>query len=160
MSGATEPGFRTARGYRMFDQENGRLSPALEDYLEMIYRLCKDRGYTRVGKISECLQVKPSSASKMIVKLAGMEYIRYGRYEIIQLTESGKKLGSYFLARHNILTEFLKLIGSKNTLEEVELIEHPLTAATVSNLKILIDFFRLNPEIEKKFRIYRSKQFG
>ena len=153
-----EPGFRTLRGYQMFDQKLGRLSPALEDYLEMIYRQCVEGGYTRVGKISEELQVRPSSASKMIYKLAQMGYLKYDRYEIILLTDSGKELGEYLLTRHNIITEFLQLIGSENVLEEVEIIEHPLSVSTVKNLNLLLDFFETNPQTREEFLSYRKSR--
>lgn len=158
MDGKSEPGFRTLRGYRIFDRDLGRLSPAVEDYLEMIFRQCAENGYTRVVKISEELHVKPSSASKMIGKLAEMGYLKYGRYEIVQLTDTGKRLGEYLLSRHNTVTEFLKLIGSENVLEEVEIVEHPLSVATVNNMNILLGFFESNPQIQSKFDKYRKSR--
>lgn len=158
MDSKTEPGFRTARGYQMFDQNQGRLSPALEDYLEMIYRQCQKDGYTRVGRLSELLQVKPSSASKMIYKLAQAGYIKYDRYEVILLTDAGRERGGYLLSRHDTVSEFLQMIGSENVLEEVELIEHPLTMSTVTNLKLLIDFFKANPQMEADFQSYRENR--
>ena len=60
--------FRTVRGYQLKNQKKGVLTPALEDYLEMVYRLCLEDHYARVGKLSELLHVKPSSTSKMILK--------------------------------------------------------------------------------------------
>lgn len=158
MNKSIEPGFRTSRGYQMFDQNQGRLSPALEDYLEMIYRQCREQGYTRVGKISEVLQVRPSSASKMIYKLGQMGYIKYDRYDIIQLTEDGKVRGEYLLSRHETVSEFLRLIGSENILEEVEMVEHPLSKETVQNLKILIEFFQSNSPANKDYEIYKKAQ--
>lgn len=152
-----EPGFRTLRGYRIFDQNLGRLSPAVEDYLEMIFRQCAENGYTRVGRISSELHVKPSSASKMIGRLAREGFLNYERYEIIQLTDEGKKLGEYLLSRHNIVASFLKLIGSESALEEVEIIEHPLSAATVNNIRTLLAFFEANPQTRAEFDAYREK---
>jgi DtxR family Mn-dependent transcriptional regulator len=158
MESKEEPGFRTLRGYQIFDRDLGRLSPAVEDYLEMIFRQCKDAGYTRVGKLSSELHVKPSSASKMIALLAREGYLKYERYEIIQLTEQGKKLGEYLLSRHNIVAEFLTLIGSGSALEEVEIIEHPLSAATVNNIKILLGFFEEHPAAKAEFDAYRKSR--
>lgn len=137
-----DPGFRTFRGYQLINRRGGRLSPAMEDYLEMIYRLCSMNRYTRVGKLSEILHVKPSSASKMIFKLAEAGYIRYDRYEIVQLTERGTKTGDYLLQRHNIVDDFLKLIGSRDSLEETELVEHSLGPFTVGRLRALLEFFK------------------
>jgi len=134
-------GFRTSRGYQMISQQEGDLSASMEDYLEMIYRECSQNGYSRVGRISEMLHVKPSSASKMIFKLADMGYLKYDRYEIIQLTADGKKAGKFLLHRHTVIAEFLQLVGSPNVLEETELVEHSLSASTVESLQILVEFF-------------------
>lgn len=141
MENKTDSVFRTYRGYQILNQKGGQLSPAMEDYLEMIYRLCTMNSYTRVGKLSELLHVKPSSASKMIFKLADVGFVKYDRYEIIQLTEEGKKAGAYLLERHNIVEEFLKLLGS-SSLEETELVEHSLSPLTVARLRALLDFFK------------------
>lgn len=150
--------FRTFRGYQLVNQQKGKLTPALEDYLEMAYRLCMKNSYARVGQLSELLNVKPSSASKMISKLAALDYLKYDRYEIIQLTDSGKKIGEYLLIRHETIENFLKLIGSSNTLEETELIEHSLSASTVSNLNNFLEFFSLNPVIQNSFHEFREKK--
>jgi len=156
MSGGMNSDFRTVRGYQLVNLRDGQLTSALEDYLEMTYRLCAVSDYTRVGKLSELLNVKPSSTSKMIFKLADLGYLNYDRYGIIRLTERGKKLGEYLLYRHETLQNFLNLIGSQNALEETELIEHSLCAATVSRLQDLIDFFGQNPASKASFEDYKK----
>lgn len=133
--------FRTVRGYQIVNRREGALTPALEDYLEMTYRLCLQHNYTRVGKLSELLNVKPPSASKMISKLAVLGYLKYDRYDIIQLTDLGRQTGAGLLKRHETVEKFLKLIGSANPLEETELIEHSLGASTVEDLDDLLAFF-------------------
>ena len=152
------PGFRTSRGYEMLSQQEGALTSSMEDYLEMIYRECSESGYSRVGKVSEMLHVKPSSASKMIFKLADMGYLKYDRYEIIQLTETGKQAGAALLHRHTVIAEFLQLVDSPNILEETELIEHSLSAATVANLQLLTDFFRSDREAAEKYRAMKQNR--
>ncbi len=71
-------------------KRNGRLTPAMEDYLEMVYRLCQQTHYTRTGKLSDALHVRPSSVSKMIMKLSEMGFVEYDKYEIILPTEKEK----------------------------------------------------------------------
>ena len=132
----------------------------MEDYLEMIYRACSEEGYSRVGKVSGMLHVKPSSASKMIFKLADLGYIRYDRYEIIRLTEQGKKAGAALLRRHTVIEEFLRLVGSPNALEETELIEHSLSASTVENLHAMVEYFRSDAQAESEYRKRREKGRG
>lgn len=152
--------FHTVRGYQLLNQQDGRLTPALEDYLEMVYRLCLQQNYARVGKISELLHVKPSSASKMITKLAGFSYVEYDRYEIILLTEKGRETGAYLLRRHDTVESFLKLLGCSNILEETELIEHSLSASTVLALSGLLDYFQSNSNVLDGFLKYRLFKDG
>ena len=157
MKKAENPGFRTVRGYQMMSQREGALTSSMEDYLEMIYRECSQSGYTRVGRVSEMLHVKPSSASKMIFKLADMGYLKYDRYEIIQLTEPGKKAGEALLRRHTVIAEFLQLVESPNVLKETELIEHSLSISTVENLQALTRYFKTKPQAAAEYRAMKKK---
>jgi len=156
MSDNVNSGFRTVRGYQLANQQEGKLTPALEDYLEMTYRLCAQNDHARIGKLSQLLNVKPSSASKMISKLANLGYLKYVRYEIIQLTDSGRKLGEYLLKRHKTVETFLRLIGSANALKEAELIEHMLSASTVAALDTLNVFFSFDTEAAQRYIAFKE----
>lgn len=154
-------GFRTFRGYQLVNQQEGQLTSAMEDYLEMAYRLYLRDHYTRVGKLSELLHVKPSSVSKMISKLAELGYLEYNRHEIILMTEKGKEIGAYLLYRHERLEQFLHLMGNDDPLEETELIEHSLSPATLARLDTLLDFFSQDEEAAKRFdKFKRAKKTG
>lgn len=156
MNNSSNSDFRTVRGYQLANHQDGQLTPALEDYLEMAYRLHLENHYARVGQLSELLHVKPSSASKMISKLAALGYLKYDRYEVILLTEQGQKAGEYLLARHRTIEAFLKLLGSSNPLEETELIEHTLSPSTVSDIDMLNRFFTDHPEILRQFTEFQE----
>jgi DtxR family Mn-dependent transcriptional regulator len=149
--------FRTVRGYQLVNQQEKELTPAMEDYLEMGYRLCQTHGYTRVGKISEILHVKPSSASKMVTRLRELGYLEYDSHDSIRLTPKGQELGEYLLERHQIVEDFLQLIGSPNSLIEAELVEHSLSPETVSRLKLLLEFFNQDSESKKRLEAYKEK---
>ena len=155
MNNSSNSDFRTVRGYQLANQHEGQLTPAMEDYLEMTYRLCIESGYTRVGKLSELLHVKPPSASKMISKLTILGYLKYDRYEIIKLTDEGHKIGAYLLKRHETIEKFLTLIGSCNSLEETELIEHYVSTSTISNLDNLIEFLK-SEEVERRYKEFKK----
>ncbi len=103
------------RGYQLRSRKEGRLTPAQEDYLEMAYRLFCRQGYVRVGQLSELLHVKPSSASKMILKLSQLGFLDYDRYEVILLTDKGKETGAYLIFRHETAKQVFalyRLLGS------------------------------------------------
>jgi len=125
--------FYTLRGYQT--NETVELTPAMEDYLEMIYRLLQSRDVVRIGELSQMLHVKPSSASKMIQQLKHFGFVRSEKYGYIQLSEKGYLEGRYLLYRHEVIQRFLCLLNeSENELEEVEKIEHFLSPKTIENL--------------------------
>ncbi len=150
-------GFHTVRGYQLLEQNKRLLTSAMEDYLEMICRNSLQDGYIRINKLAELLNVKASSASKMVQKLGELGMLKYEKYGIIILTDSGKEIGEYLLERHKIIEEFLSFLEcGDDVLIQTELIEHNINASTVENLKILNTFFECNEEIAEKYRGYKN----
>jgi len=157
MNGSNE--FHTVRGYQLLQHENTALTSAMEDYLEMIYRNCLKDGYMRINMLADLLNVQASSATKMVQKIAALGFLKYERYGIIQLTDSGKRVGEYLLRRHEIIETFLKLLGVKeNILKETELIEHNISASTLERIELINTFFNENPDIFAKFKEF-TKDF-
>ena len=68
--------FHTVRGYQLIDQNKKLLTSAMEDYLEMICRSVEKEGYLRINKLAGLLNVKASSASKMVQKLGAMGLLK------------------------------------------------------------------------------------
>ena len=158
MGGADGTEFHTVRGYELMRQQNDRLTPAMEDYLEMVYRLCLTGRYTRIGKLSEALHVHPSSASKMVMKLCEKGFVEYDKYEIILPTEKGKDAGAYLMRRHQTIERFLALLGSGEPLVETELIEHVVSAGTVCLINTLLAFFEGNPQARRELERFLEAQ--
>ena len=148
--------FRAVRGYELKKQKESRLTSALEDYLEMAYRLCLEEKCTRINRLSGRLHVRPSSASKMVSKLVQLGYLRYDSFENVLLTDEGRITGDYLLQRHNTLERFFTMLRSPRPLEEAELVEHMLGDLTVLEIKVLMEFFIQNPDIEKQFKNFRD----
>ena len=117
------------------------LTASMEDYIEMVYRLSKDNGYTRINDLATNLNVKPSSATKMIQKLSDMEYLNYQKYGVIVLKKKGYNLGENLLNRHNIIEEFLRLLKVKdeNILYETEKIEHTISDDTLECIRNFLE---------------------
>lgn len=148
--------FHTVRGYQLLEQNKKILTSAMEDYLEMICRNSLKEGYLRINKLAELLNVKASSASKMVQKLGELGLLNYEKYGIIILTENGKEIGKFLLNRHNIIEEFLRTIGiNENLLVETELIEHNISSNTLKNIKMLNEFFEKKPEIINMFEKFK-----
>lgn len=127
-------GFYTMKGYTLL--EHGLLTSAMEDYLEMIFRMSEHAAVVRISSLAGALHVKPPSASKMAGNLRAQELIEFPKYGYITLTEMGRRLGEYLLRRHELAEKLLRRInGGACDLEEVEKIEHFLSPQTVENLE-------------------------
>ena len=135
--------FYTMKGYEIKEEDSGKLTTSMEDYLEMICRISLDGKPVHVGELSRRLHVRPSSATKMIQQLGEGGYIHAEKYGIIFLTERGREEGCYLLDRHRIIHSFLCALNhTENELEQVEKIEHFLNRQTVENLRRLTERLR------------------
>lgn len=153
--------FRTVRGYQMLNAENKLLTSSLEDYLEMIYRTCKVEGYIQNNKLARKLNVSPSSTTKVINKLKKLGLVNYEKYGVIQLTEEGKEIGRFLLKRHEIIEEFLKKLGIKETLlKDTEMIEHDISLNTLRNIHILNEFLNQRSDILMDYKEFKVKFTG
>lgn len=139
-------------------KEDNLLTASMEDYLEMIYRLSLNTGYTRIHELSDAINVKPPSATKMVQKLAELKLLKYERYGILILENAGKRLGETLLNRHNVIESFLMIIDVQeaDVLEETEKIEHTINKKTTKCFQDFVEFIKDNPEIVTDFKAYRK----
>ncbi|MGE5674442.1 MAG: transcriptional regulator MntR [Mycobacterium leprae] len=135
-------------------------TPSMEDYLEKIYELIKEKGYARVSDIAMELNLQPSSVTKMVQKLAEAGYIHYERYRGLVLTPEGAQLGEAMKNRHAALEEFLRSIGvpDETVKRDVEGIEHHVSPVTLTALNDLTAFFQGHPECREALRQFRQAQ--
>ncbi|MDS0525667.1 transcriptional regulator MntR [Clostridium sp. SHJSY1] len=139
-------------------KENNSLTASMEDYLEMIYRLSLNTGFTRIHDLSIALNVQPPSATKMVQKLAQLNLLNYEKYGMLILEENGKKLGELLLNRHNVIENFLRIfdIPESDILNQTEQIEHTISTETAKCFQDFVEFVKNNPHIVDEFRNYRK----
>jgi Mn-dependent DtxR family transcriptional regulator len=127
-------------------------TPSMEDYLENIYKLIDQKGYARVSDIAEALEVHPSSVTKMVQKLDQNQYLVYEKYRGLMLTDKGKKMGKRLVHRHDLLEQFLRLIGVKEeyVYEDVEGIEHHLSWNSITCIENLVSVIENNEEVRQQ----------
>ena len=129
MSQEGKPDFYTQKGYQMRSQH--ALTGAMEDYLEMICRQAEADGCARIGLLAEGLNVRPSSASKMVYQLRTLGLVAFEKYGLIQPTEKGWSVGRWLLHQ-------LQLV--RGAVEHTEkAVEHYLNEGTVRNLEALLE---------------------
>jgi|SRR5699024_7082955 len=118
-------------------------TPSMEDYIEQIYKLIESKGYARVSDLAEVLEVHPSSVTKMVQKLDRDNFLDYEKYRGFILTSKGNKVGKKLLFRHELLEEFLEIIGveEENIYRDVEGIEHHLSWNSIDRIGDLVRYF-------------------
>ena len=109
----------------------------MEDYLEVIYELIKQKGYATTVDISNYLNVSSPSVTKMIQRLDESGYLNYEKYRGIRLTDDGIKIAKSIHTRHEILAEFFRMIGvdDETANNDAEGIEHHLHPETLKKLE-------------------------
>lgn len=139
-------------------KEENSLTASMEDYLEMIYRLSLDTGFTRIHELSDALNVQPPSSTKMVQRLGELNLIKYEKYGVIMLEENGKRLGRSLLMRHNTIEGLLKILGvpQKLILSETEKVEHTISDETIKCFEEYIDFIKNNPDVVIRLNAFRN----
>ncbi len=129
-------------------------TPSMEDYIEQIYILIESKGYARVSDIADALDVHPSSVTKMVQKLDKDEYLNYEKYRGLILTPQGKKIGKRLVYRHELLEQFLELIGvnQENIYQDVEGIEHHLSWNSIDRIGDLVQYLEKHPNTIESLR--------
>jgi len=131
-----------------------RLSESMEDYLEIIYRLEKKKGFARTSDISSFFGHKPSSVTGMLQKLDEQALVNYEKYRGVTLTAKGKQLAKDVSRRHETLVSFLKVLGIDKEIAEEDAcrIEHAVHKETIERLRKFVGFVQKAPKDPKWLR--------
>ncbi len=124
------------------------LTSVMEDYLEAIAGLDEEKKVVRVKDIAKRMDVKMPSVSSMLKTLNSRGLVNYEKYEYVELTKAGAKIGKEMQHRHDILREFLTEILKIDTATadaEACKMEHSLSSATLERLTTFMAFFQLCP---------------
>jgi Mn-dependent DtxR family transcriptional regulator len=135
-------------------------SESTEDHLERIQELIDQKGYARVADLASTLHLSTSAVSNMVRRLARRGFVNYERYRGFTLTATGRQVAQHVKARHQILSEFLQLLGldPETVNREVEDIEHHLRPETLKIISQLVAFWRAEPDQLDAFRRFSSKK--
>ena len=89
----------------MSDKHN--LSASLEDYLEVIYQIEKEKQAARAKDIVLRTGVSNASVTGALRTLGKKGLINYAPYDLITLTPEGREYAESIIFRHNVLKGFL-----------------------------------------------------
>jgi DtxR family Mn-dependent transcriptional regulator len=118
------------------------ITPTMEDYLEAIFNLAKEKRIVRVRDIAKRLGVKMPTVTSMLKTLSDKGLIDYEKYEYLELTGKGSDVGNNIDQTHQIfrrfLTDILK-IDFDQADEDACKMEHAISPTT---LERFVDFMR------------------
>ena len=114
-------------------------SAAVEDYLERILELINSKGYARVVDIAAGLKISQASVTNMVQRLDAEGLLKYEKYRGLALTTAGETLARNITHRHQLLTDFLKLLGIDDNViyHDVEGMEHHISQPTLRAIEVL-----------------------
>jgi DtxR family Mn-dependent transcriptional regulator len=121
----------------------------MEDYLEAIAILTKEKGTVRVKDISSLMKVKNPSVTGALATLERDSLVKHERYGYVELTRKGERIADDIQKRHILLVRFLTLILKRDdqTVEkEACRIEHAISTETFERLSKFIEFVEICPE--------------
>lgn len=131
------------------ENPEARLSSSMEDYLEAISILHKDKGFARVKDISRLLGVKNPSVTGALATLERDDLVRHERYGYVELTARGARIALDIRRRHTILRRFLTLILhiDPDTADADSCrLEHSVSSETIEKLTKFVEFVETCPE--------------
>ncbi len=145
------------------DNSEKPLTSVMEDYLEAIFDLDKEKRVVRVKDIARRMDVKMPTVTSMLRNLNERGLVNYEKYEYVELTKNGADVGQEMRRRHEILhrflTEILK-IDHDTADEEACSMEHALSPETLDSFTDFMEFVQACPRAGdswlKNFEEYRS----
>ncbi len=136
------------------------ITPSMEDYLEAMVNIEKERKVIRVRDVAKKLGVRMPTVTSMLKTLNKAGLIDYEKYEYIQLTEKGKRIGEEISRRHNALKKFLiHILNVDPEVAEQEAckMEHAISTSTMDRFVKFMDFIETYPEISREWSKYFQK---
>ncbi len=129
-------------------------SSAVEDYLERILELINTKGYARVVDIARSLDISQASVTNMIQRLDAEGLLKYEKYRGLVLTTAGETLARNITRRHQLLTDFLKLLGLDDgtIYHDVEGMEHHISPPTLKAIEALTAQLARQPALLERVR--------
>jgi Mn-dependent DtxR family transcriptional regulator len=127
-------------------------STAMDDYLEQILHLIKEKGYARAVDISRNLAISQASVTNMLKRLHTEGLVNHEKYRGTTLTEEGQRIAQAIIDRHETLTRFLRLfdIDEETIYRDVEGMEHHVSRPTLDVIRAVADALESDPDLLKR----------
>jgi len=144
-----EKGERLESIKKVHSQKSPKFTTRMEDYLEVISELVDLKGYATSTDISNYMNVRPPSVTKMLKRLDEDDYLEYTKYYGLKLNPKGKNLANEIRQKHSDLLEFFEIIGVDRSVanKDVEGMEHHLNPKTMKQIRKFITLLKSKPDL-------------
>ncbi len=117
--------------------DNYMMTSSLEDYLEAVFVLSKQKTSVRLTDIAEHLGVSKPSVNRAVNTLTQNGFLEHVTYGDIIITPAGESYAANVLRRHKLIKQFLmdKLgVDEKTAENDACQMEHVMSAVTIDKL--------------------------
>ena len=125
-----------------------KLSASLEDYLEAIYNIIREKNAVRAKDIAARLKVSNASVTGALRALAKRALLNYAPYDVITLTPEGEHVAREVARRHEILRDFLTKVLAVDYQEADKAacsLEHGVPPDIIDRLVQFVEFIEICP---------------
>jgi len=129
-----------------------QLSPRMEDYLEAVHELLRERPVARVGEIAEALGVSRPTVTAAIKTLVRRGFLRHKPYGYVELTPKGGRAAEAVSRRHRLLCNFFeRILGvpAGRAAEDACRVEHYISADTLDRLTRFVEYIERRPRARR-----------
>lgn len=119
-----------------------KLTQSLEDYIEAVKILQKEKGYAALTEISNFMKVKKPSVFRALEILKRKNLIIKEKYGKITLTPNGEELSNKIIGYHQRLVSLLKdVVGieEKKAIKYACLLEHSIDDSSYKKISSFVD---------------------
>ncbi len=125
------------------EEDLALLTPAMEDYIEAIYRLCEADSACTISELAKTLEVSRPSASNAVKRLREAGFVSHRRYKKVALTPKGRLVAQKQVRLHELLLHFLVdvlQLPPELAEHDVCLMEHAISGPTAARLVAFIEW--------------------
>jgi DtxR family Mn-dependent transcriptional regulator len=117
------------------------LTPALEDYLEVILQLSEENGKAKISDIARRLKIAKPSANQAIANLRREGLVYQERYGPVFLTDKGRVKANEVWDRHQVISRYLREVLKVSPLvaeHDACMMEHVLSPETLAKMTVYL----------------------
>lgn len=135
------------------------LSASLEKYLLCIYERINGDKELKSTEIAREMNQPLQKAVQALQRLHYQKYITYSAYQPLRLTEQGKQVAQYLIARNKLIDEFLDILHIEQNKEtEKEAMQQYLSYESLKTIEKFVIFNKQYPEIEQRYEMILKRE--